>query len=668
MASHKGWDRHFVTIEGLAMKTGRSLNLAQGQFGIVDMESVPTKRGNAVISSFAGLGAKRKLELRLGIAPLTVTRSQSDKAFSSPDFKISEVVGLAVEAPKVRNAQVDHFRIGYDGMNADTAIVLENGDNESIEVNLEGQGIGLLGYNNSNVTVKLYLEAPNGEAAFTNQEIVENAVERFNNMTLIGGVPITNYVEATPVNSEAVALTGTDYSFFTLMIPDNGDYSSLALIQAQYPTFTVTADSSTGGYTTYTILAPSDTVLADYTTTLSSFVPECDECPTGFTLTNGLCVPDAEAVTTAWSAPEDTCKVSTEDYTITLADKDCGDNRLTELQAAYPDLTVAISTENSVNSQRLVTLTGTSGTANISVGGTNFLATFATSLTVTAANFVTTHAATLLATKDVTVTATAGVLKFVHATAAYPTILAPVNATGDLAGTLTGAVTIVPQNVAGACLTTYTTTVNTNVLCEQCSPEVNGLFESEAPEDFDGISWTKAEKTYSADALMGIDFKTKVQTFVGNEVYRDDMPAIVSPVRLSVTSGGSITSESFAEGRIGRMAVKLISRAQEPESYGFMFYDWEERSNIHFGGRQRLEGNNYGKWVLGQETHLKPLSQYVDYVLSIRRVRMAQSFSGEVVENFNYHILAEVGRHQDIEDILNALATEAGIDTVQAYS
>lgn len=662
MASHKGWDRHFVTIEGLAMKTGQSLNLATGQFGIVDMDSVPTKRGNAVVSTFSG---KNHLQLRLGVAPIGVTRSQSNKSWATPTFKVSEVTGLRVEAPQIRGAQVDHFRIGYDGLNTATAINLQNGDNESIEVNITGEAMGLLGYTNSTAVVKLYLEAPN-TGDFTNQEIVENAVERFNKMTLIGGVPITNYVEATPVNSTSIALVGTDYSFFKLMIMDDGDYTSLGKVQAQYPTFKVTLEGNIGGYSTYTILAPTATTLADYETTLPSFVAECDECPDGFTLTDGLCVSDADPVATEWSPADDVCKVSTEVYTITLADTDCGSNRLAELQAAYPDLTIAVVTEDSVNSKRTVTLTGTSGTANINIAGTDYLATFATNLTTTASNFVTTHAATILSAKGVTVTANLGVLTFTHTTASFP-VITITNATTNLAGTL-GTVTVVPQDVSGACLTTYTTTVNTNVLCEQCSPEVNGLFESEAPESFDSISWSKAEKTYDEDALMGIDFKGKTQTLIGNEQFRDDMPAIFSPVRLSISSGGSITSESFSAGRLGRMAVKLISRAQEPESYGFMFYDWEERSRVHHDGRQRLEGNNYGKWILGQETHLKPLSQYVDYVLTFRTVRMAQSFSGENIETFNYHILAEAGRHQDIEDILNALATEVGLPTVQAYS
>lgn len=82
-----------------------------------------------------------------------------------------------------------------------------------------------------------------------------------------------------------------------------------------------------------------------------------------------------------------------------------------------------------------VTLTGTSGTANITVNGVEYLATFATDLTTTATNFVTTHA-TALNTAGVIVTSNEAVLTF---TAADPSVLFTitdaVNATGDLAGT-----------------------------------------------------------------------------------------------------------------------------------------------------------------------------------------------------------------------------------------
>lgn len=662
MGSHKGWDRHFVTIEGLTMKTGRSLNLTKGQFGVVDMEAVPTQRGNSVISAFGGLPKDRKLQLRLGMAPLAVTRSQTNKAWATEPFKISEVVGLRVDAPKVKGLTVDEFRIGFDGLNPETAITFENGDNEVIEVGIEGKAIGLLGYENAKAVVKLYLEAPN-TGDFTTQEIIERAVDRFNNMTLIGGVPITNYVEAKPINNQNVALTGADFTYFKLRIKDDGNYTSLALIQAQYPTFKVELEDNRGGFSTYVILAPTATTLTAYTQTITSELPECDECPAGYTLTNGLCV-NTTTTTIAWTSG-DTCKASTQIYTITLADDECGDNRLTELQAAYPDLTIAVATLPSVDSSRTVTLTGTSGTANISVGGTNYLATFATNLTTTAANFVTTHSAALLAA-GTTVTAAAGVLTFKHTTTGFPAITIT-NVTTNLAGTL-GTVTAIVPAATGACMTTYQTTVTTDIVCDDCSPMLNGLFHSEAPAPFDQIDWTRADKVYSETALMGISLKAKAITFAGDEQYRDDIPTMVSSVRLRVTGGEPEVSESFTVGRKNRMKVKLISRAQEPESFGFEFYDWEQRSAQHFGMSMRRENDNYGNWVLGTESHLKPLAQYVDYILSVRTVRMSQSFTSEVVENFNYHIMAEIGKNQNIEDVLNALATAAGIPTVDAYS
>lgn len=88
--------------------------------------------------------------------------------------------------------------------------------------------------------------------------------------------------------------------------------------------------------------------------------------------------------------------------------------------------------------RELITLTGTSGTANVTaIGGLTKLATFATSLTVTATNFVTSHAAAYLAV-GVVVTANAGLLYF-ESSAVGTAITAPVitNVSGNLAGTIT---------------------------------------------------------------------------------------------------------------------------------------------------------------------------------------------------------------------------------------
>jgi len=100
-----------------------------------------------------------------------------------------------------------------------------------------------------------------------------------------------------------------------------------------------------------------------------------------------------------------------------------------------------------------VTLTGTSGTANIIVGGTNYLATFTTNLTTSGNNFVTSHGATLLAL-GITVTANSGVLTFVADTDTFPTITAA-NVSGDLDATIAAASAISTTGLPIATVESY---------------------------------------------------------------------------------------------------------------------------------------------------------------------------------------------------------------------
>lgn len=88
-----------------------------------------------------------------------------------------------------------------------------------------------------------------------------------------------------------------------------------------------------------------------------------------------------------------------------------------------------------LNYGRRLTLTGTSGTANINVGGVDYLATFNTSLTQTAANFVTTHGAAIKAASGVQVFANAGVLRFGSTVLATLNAITITNVTTNLSGT-----------------------------------------------------------------------------------------------------------------------------------------------------------------------------------------------------------------------------------------
>jgi hypothetical protein len=649
----------FVTNEGAVQKNGFSATLGKGQFGIVDKGAAKSALGEKVTTTLPTTPKDRLFELALGASDLKPNRSQTNKSWRSLPFKLSDVVEIKVKTP-VGKGSVDEVLIGYDGINADTALVFENGDNETLDITLKGDALGMLGYKDGKVTVKLHLRAPN-EGAFTMQQIVEEGVEVLKKMNLMG-VPITEYIDITPINSTQTALTGSDYSFFYLSVNDEGRESDKGLIQAEYHLFKVERKSWKDGLSVYSILAPSATVLADYEATLTDIMKYCEACPDGFTASadGKLCVNDGIPVAIAWAEGE-TGVVVSESYDIQLADDECGTNRLAELQAAYPSLTIAVKG----TSKRTVTLTGTSGTANVAIAGTNYLATFATDLTTTANNFVTAHAATILAATGATVTAAAGVITITDTNLGFPTVTIT-NATTNLAGTV-GALTAV-TTTEGGCQTVYTTTVLSNPVFDECDPILLDLYFTEAPSAYNFTHWTKATKVYNEDALMGIRVKGKMNIFAGSEEYRFDIPNIYDSTRISVSSEVGMVNESYKQGRVGRFAVKMLSVASKPDSLGMDLRDLENRARIHYTMSPVHEDNNIARYLLGEESLLKPTAQYVTYNIWIRTSKIAGMFSKEEVTNQKYIIAAEVGRHLGVEDVVNALATAAGVPVVEAFN
>ena len=663
MASHAPQTLVFVTNEGSVLTTGSSTRLAKGQLGIVDKGATPTALGMAVTSTIATPAADRNrlYELRLGIAPLTPTRSQSNKAYSTVPFKISEIVDIKVNAPKV-GVSVDEFIIGYDGINDSSALVMTNGDNEVIDITLAGQAIGMLGYPEAKVTVKLYLEAPN-TGSFTMHQIVEEGVKRLKNITLVGGVSILNYIDITPVNSgnaslATLQLNDVPSTFYKLTVKDNGNNSALGLVQAQYPTLNVKRESylpgtAAAGTSVYVVIGTA--LPSAYSLSVAAIADaNCDGIPEITTTSS----------TIAWVAGA-TCAAIQKTYTLQLKDDDCGTNKLAAVKAAYPELNVLVDTVSTSWTQSVTATVGASGVFSISVGGVEYTQAYGTSMAATVTAWLATNGAAITtATGAVATNPSSGVILFTDLSEGFTPVV--LGATNTFTATV-GALTNTGTSTAAACQTVYRTEVTSSIVCEECSPLLRDLFITVDPAPFGGIHWVAAPTVYSSTAKMGIHLKGKVNILAGSEEYRDDLPFVYSSTRLSIANAApGLVSESFNMGSNGRFKVKLLSIATEPEAVGAQFYDLEERTRVYFENRQRLAGNNFGKLVLGQESHLKPLAQYVDYVVRVRTSRFAQSFSGEVVENFDYHFLAEVGKHANVQTQINLLATAAGIATVSA--
>lgn len=88
--------------------------------------------------------------------------------------------------------------------------------------------------------------------------------------------------------------------------------------------------------------------------------------------------------------------------------------------------------------QVTIALSGTSGTANVNINGTNYLATFNTNLTTTADGFRTTHAANVLSQQGVVVTDNDAGSIVLRANVSGKNFTATItNVSGDLAGAIT---------------------------------------------------------------------------------------------------------------------------------------------------------------------------------------------------------------------------------------
>lgn len=739
---HKPFDRHFIVPEGSVMTSGHSLGLSGGVIGLFDTTN-QTRDGLPAVSSFAGQPKSKEYVLKMGSQYQGVTRSHNNKNIASLPFNLSQVVAVRASAPTTTEQTVDEVVLGYNGIDESTAIKFKKGDRKAITLELCGDLISYYGYPTGRVTIEYVMEAEQCDP-FENCEecddcesvecnaIILKAVEYLQNFPLRGGVKLSEAVEITPVRSceTTPELVEKPYDFYQLTVADLGDGVALNSVQAQYPGLPIVRKRRTGILSTYEIVAPQGTVLADYVQPLGSLLKGCEDCPEGYDVVEGgyiyaisladggddetatiQALPNAvndsaikngqndgvglysvvltekltDAQLGAFIASEPTatvylvgkssdacstnaltetswvvtgtCRVSEERYKITVPDTNCGESRLSELEEAFPYNRVALNGTNT----RAVTLTGESGTANIAVNGVDYLATFDTDLPTTAGNFVTAHGAALEAL-GITVTADAAVLTFTGAIIDFSTV-AITNATGDLAGTL-GA--LEQEVISGGCSTEYVAIQTTNMVCEQCDPIFEDFFRSEPLEHFMGIAWTKLspEPNYS-DCLCGIKFKGKPIEFHPNDTFLDHFEHLEDSVKIQV-SGGYITEQREAIGRIKDepMAVTYLSRWSPRTHVGGNMRQFERSSNFFFDGIERSD-SLVTRSLLGQETRLESDRQYVDIAIEIADKGYSQSMSQR---GFNhtaiYHIIAPFGKHQDVLDLANLIATGAGLPVV----
>lgn len=654
MGLHSPIERCFITNEGSVKTTGGSLKLAKGQVAFVDLDAPNTREGKALVSSFAGKAPTNKFEISLGKANIGATRSIDNKAFSTVPFTLEDVTGVRVDAPNGEEDQVDDLVIGFNGVDG-TEIDMQNGDTEIIQAELTGKAIEYLGYTGGKAVVQITLIAPDeGNKAvtavpaageWTMQEVVEEGIKRFLDFELLGQTKITDVVDVIPVNSENPAtIPGTVQTFYSLTLTcDDGTFTSLAKVQAQYPTLNIKNEVLTTGGTKYITVATA--APADYSTSLPDILKGCDTCPTGYTELNDGFVYSVEL--------EDN-GVDQAAAVEAIANAEAGSAVRNGGEAGTGSGFYSVVTTQRLTQAEIDAFIVTNPTAVVTLVSTDVAELCTNATTIDTAWVqeddcsVDTETYTIRLGDD-----ECGNSILTKLQAYYPDLTIVEEATPAPAG----------------CSRTYSTTIDTNLVCEECDPIYRELFDSEAPEDYDQIAWKKADKAYNGIAKMGIRVRGKKVRLGGSENFRDELPFVADSTRVKLVGGfPTEINENYTIGKDGRFNVTLLSRYTPPTHLGGQFWMYEDMSRVYFDSTTRHKGYNYAKFVYGEESLLKPFAQYVDYAITIRKRRYAQTAGRTQEEGLTYHIIAEVGRHQAVEDLVNSLAAAAGVPTVQAFA
>jgi len=666
MGLNRAFDRPFFVIGGAVKTTGGSLDLAKGQLALID-QSVTTSNGAKVVTSTAGKDKDAKdFVLRLGVADRESNRSYSNKDESTMPFSLRDIVDLKVSTPERTEQSLDEVIIGYDGVNANTAFSFQTGDAYfRLSLELKGGAVAFRGGKGDTEVVNINVEVPECDP-FNNCEecdecstvdcktITIEAIERLKAKQLTGGLTVGQLVDITPVFSCDTPATPDEiaYNFYCLEVCDTGTDEAEALVAAQYDVPVKRIDR-VGPTSKYQLLLPATAgAPSDFIQTIASFIKGCEDCPEGYAEVTGgifyaLTIEDDGADLTA------TLEV---DLAAASASFVGGSVLKSDGQNAgvgyYTFITTAPLTDAEIS-----TFIGT--------GDPHATATFSSPVDV----------ADLCENRNETITAwtQCGTCNVIEET--YRITLPDDECGNDRLAELNAAFdteVVKSQTIAPtACQTTYETTVISNLVCEECDDVFKGLYETDAPESYDTQSWVKVETAGvlpEGNCLCGIKFKSKEFILEGDECLRDLVGFTETSTQIRVAAG---YPEEIREGigRLpkGRYEPKYLSRWIPRTHLGGNLRAFENE------GRSYFRGLNYrkeylGRLLRGETSNIEEQSkQYVQYTLTVSHFNRTQGFGRRINEDINYDIFVEVGRHKDVEDLLNALATGAGVPAVQAF-
>lgn len=647
----QGFYRVFVSNSGATLTSGTTDTLAQEQFGVFKKDGT-TGTQPVAVSEFGYTSPRVFIATGVPSSPAQsspyTTGRQDFNYTSTAEFEAKDILSWrGVKAKQGSSTQL--VTLGYNGVDASAKMSLNAKlDNSPLVVKMILRGEPIRRYFRDYEITRTYqidkglctsscdCFDPCGKvpAGLVADKLIE-AVKRDKWM----GIAIDKFVKLNKLEAcetdTCPAPVLTQYEKHTISICDDGT-TTLGKLQAAYPGKKITKKSRVGAITTYEMdfqLASLATPSA-FTLTGGFVIPQCDTCPSGFTLT-----PEAKIVEVKYLKGATPATVATSISRVLTATTDVHDIYVYVLPTTVTDGTITSSF---------------AGVEFVNLGLTNSVcsSSTSTSYTWTVGEVCNKTPQTYILTLGDTV---CGTNRLADLQAAYP-----------------GSVIAIEAD--GTCVNTYTITVDSECIApEDCGKEE--LYSFTAPIPFEGKAWQKFTGATQTDpscttttptpcktcCVAGVSFETAVFT----SDYRDCtfgwfnwQPQDVLPVEIQVSIQNMDYTGSLCDETPSYMTV-LRETSLEKGTHGALVQEYERASL----GYQNLywNPNPFVNDAFGFDVVAKANVLYDSYFLTIKKDhRQGNAYILADQNKLTYAFYVPTGQGAALENMINKLVLSTG--------
>lgn len=645
MALHSSTNRHLgVSPFGTVFQNGYSLDLGLDQTGVFSKSArKTTNKGLKALNNFAGIDkVSEKLAVLFGTKGDS-GRMGSDKNSRTMDFSLSDIKKVGIAHPKQTEQKFDYWRVGWDGVNANTTFKFNKGQTLEFQMTIGGQPISFFN-SGCDYTVKVAVNIPNIDTFDICSELGDvcdpvdcrehtlRLVKDLNEYWLPGGQKLSDYFDIYPIFSTPIVnATPVAYTEWSLEYCGFGGLNELSAVSAQYPGAKVERDTMTDRFV---MVLPDGETPDAFVQTRASILKGCEDCPAGYDeIEEGVV------------------------YAVALEDD--GVSQVARVQA-LPGAVAASAVKTGQDF----------GVGHYVVVLDNELtdaeeATFMTANPTAVVKFVGTKAAFCA---DDTETTTAWVEGGTfNASQAVYRILVPNDCNGTRLADIQAAYPdlTITQISNVNCVSVFETTVETDPSdFEGCSPAiVQQMFKAEAPKPF-GINqywFPYVDPAVTTPATScGFEIKAKPVVLSADECLREELPFIMTSARIHSISGGYPIDYSMNTiVPTGTWRILELERAQDLDNLGGHLRGWEQRGRFYFQDEKPYR-KVIERQLTGTYSRLDDLTQYSDLFFTIEQSNKA-GMDSKAYTYITYHVLVPYGRTTELETLYRSMAGAAGL-------